>query len=171
MKYFNTYVFISTLASSSLLVFTPLTYATDLSGNFDVTITIASMCTMNTSSIGVVAFGSQPSAATNIQATGGSIDVTCTLGTSYTLGLNSGGNDDGSTRRMIGQTVDTDFVAYVLYSDPTNLSAWGDGTTFGAVKDGTGLGTLQSHIIYGKVPSANASAQNYKDTVTATVTW
>lgn len=168
MKYLNRYVFISTFAS--ILGFTPQVYATDLSGNFDVTITITSMCTMDTTSGGNVAFGPQPSAATNIQVSSVSILVTCTQGNSVISALGAGGNADGSSRRMEGVSDASQFVAYELYSDAYS-TLWGNGTIFGAVKGDTGIGSSQAHTIYGQVPSANALAQDYKDTVTATVTW
>ncbi|WP_049722205.1 Csu type fimbrial protein [Gilvimarinus polysaccharolyticus] len=171
MKYFNRRIFINVIIKASVLCFTPLVFASSETGNFDVTLTITSSCSINTATDGNVAFGNQASSATNIQVSTASIEVSCTQGTPYTLALNNGANADATSRRMIGQTVATDFVPYELYLD-TYTTLWGDGVTFGAVKSGlTGNGTTQSHAIYAQVPSANASAQDYKDTVTATITW
>lgn len=168
MKYSSPCVFISVI----LVLLAPLTtYADTETGTFDVTITITSSCTIDTATDGDIYFGSQASTATNIQISTASIDVSCTPGTPYTIALDDGVNSDGTTRRMIGQTVATDFVAYELYSD-SYTTLWGDGVTLGAVKGGlTGNGTIQNHIIYAQVPSANSSAQDYQDTVTATITW
>lgn len=171
MKYFHRHALISVLAGSSILGLTPLAYAADTNGNFDVTITIDSSCTIDTATDGDVVFGSQISSATNIQIGTASIDVTCTQGTAYSIALNDGANANATSRRMIGQTLATDFVPYQLYSD-AYTTLWGDGTTFGALKGAqTGTGAIQNHIVYGQVPSTNFSAQDYKDTVTATVTW
>ncbi len=171
MHYFNPYTLLKVLAKVSIFGFAPLVFAGSDTGNFDVTITITSSCSIDTSTDGNVVFGSQASSATNIQVSSASIDVTCTQGTAYTVALNSGANADATSRRMIGQTVNTNFVAYELYSD-TYTTLWGDDTTFGSVKGGlTGSGAIQNHSIYAQVPSASAPAQDYKDTVTATITW
>lgn len=171
MKKFNRHISMLMLAKVSIFGLSPMVYAATDTGNFDVTITITSSCTIDTATNSNVVFGSQASSATNIQVGTASIDVICTDGTAYSIALNAGANADATSRRMIGQTVNTDFVPYQLYSD-TYTTLWGDGTTFGVLKDGlTGNGTIQNHIIYGQVPSANFSAQDYKDTVTATITW
>lgn len=163
--------FLTLISTLSLLALSPQNIAATDTGNFDVTITITSTCSIDTASNADVSFGNQASTATNIQISTASINVTCTQGTPYTLALNSGSNADATSRRMIGQTVNTDFVPYELYSDAYS-TLWGDGTTFGAVSSGhSGNGAAQSHTIYAQVPSANASAQDYQDTVTATVTW
>lgn len=170
-KYFDPRALLNLLTKAALIGFTPLLYAASDTGNFDVTMTVTSSCSIDTATDGDVVFGSQASSATNIQISTASINVTCTQGTAYTLALNDGANADGTSRRMIGQTVNTDFVPYELYSD-AYTTLWGDGTTFGALKGGlTGNGAIQNHIIYAQVPSANVSAQDYQDTVTATVTW
>lgn len=171
MKCLNRRVLVGTIASLSVLGFASQIHADTDTGNFDVTITITSSCAIDTATDGDVAFGNQVSSATNIQVSTASIDVTCTQGTAYTIALNDGANADATSRRMIGQVINTDFVPYELYSD-AYTTLWGDGTTFGAVKGGlTGNGAAQNHVIYAQVPSANASAQDYQDTVTATVTW
>jgi spore coat protein U-like protein len=171
MKCFNRQILINVLAKALIIGLVPLAYADTETGNFDVTISITSSCTIDTATNGNVAFGNQASSATNIQLNTASIDVMCTQGTAYSLALNDGANADGTSRRMIGQTINTEYVPYELYSD-AYTSLWGNGTTFGAIKGGlTGNGAMQNHIIYAKVPSANFSAQDYKDTVTATITW
>jgi len=173
MKYFDGYYLIRILVSASVLGlgFTTQIYAATDTDQFDVTITIVSTCAIDAATAGDVDFASQASTATNIQVSTASISVTCTSGTPYSIALNDGANADGTSRRMQGQSVGTDFVAYELYSD-AYTTLWGDGTTFGAEKGGlTGNGLAQGHTIYAQVPSANFPAQNYEDTVTATVTW
>ncbi|MBU2886483.1 spore coat U domain-containing protein [Gilvimarinus agarilyticus] len=157
--------------SLAILTFSPLALSDTETGNFDVTITITASCTIDTASDGNINFGTQASTATNIQISTASIDVSCTQGTPYTIALNDGTNSDGTSRRMKGQTVATDYIPYELYSD-AYTTPWGDGVTLGSVKSGlTGNGGTQNHVIYAQVPSANASAQDYQDSVTATITW
>ena len=170
MQSFRFQSMMSTFAKVAMLSFTPLVFAATDADDFDVTITITATCSIDTTTADV-AFGSQASTATNVQNSTATIDIICTNGTSYSIALNGGANADGTSRRMIGQTDAGVFVPYELYSD-NYTTLWGDGTTFGALKAGqTGTGLTQSHIIYGQVPSANFSAQDYSDTVTATVTW
>ncbi len=170
-KYVTSTRLLGMTALFAFSIFNAHLYAATDTGNFDVTITITSTCDIDTASNADVAFGNQASTASNIQISTASINVTCTQDTPYTIALNSGTNADATSRRMIGQTVNTDFVPYELYSDAYS-TLWGDGTTFGAVSGGhTGNGSSQSHTIYGQVPSANAPAQDYQDTVTATITW
>lgn len=171
MSHFNRHALINVLAYIYLLGGMSVAYAATDTGNFDVTITVTSSCTIDTATDGDVDFGSQISSATNVQISTASIDVICTSGTAYTLMLNDGANADATSRRMKGQTSATEFVPYELYSD-AYTTLWGDGATFGALKGGlTGTGAIQNHIIYAQVPSANSPAQVYKDTVTATVAW
>tara|TARA_R110002049_G_scaffold45948_1_gene133642 strand:+ start:18703 stop:19218 length:516 start_codon:yes stop_codon:yes gene_type:complete len=171
MDLYNRYVHIITFTCASIFGFTLSAHAETATDSFDVSITITSTCSIDAATDGDIAFGNQLSSVTNIQLSTASIDVVCTLGTPYTLALNNGLNADATSRRMIGQTVNTEFVPYELYSDAFT-TLWGDGTLLGALKLGLiGTGLTQSHTIFAQVPSTNASAQDYSDTVTATITW
>jgi spore coat protein U-like protein len=160
----------SLLASLALLAATayaPATLAQSASDDFDVTITITSTCSIDAATAGNIDFLSVASTATNVQATG-TLSVTCTNGTPYSVALGEGSNNAGggaAGRRMEAGGV---LVPYQLYSDASRTVVWDDDA---GVVAGTGSGSAQPLTVYGLVPSANFPAGNYSDTVTATVTY
>jgi spore coat protein U domain-containing protein, fimbrial subunit CupE1/2/3/6 len=141
------------------------TYAT---GQFTVTITIQSTCTVDTSSSDID-FGSQGLLTTDLTDTS-TIGVECTDGTDYTLGLDAG-TGTGATvaaRKMTGSGSNT--VTYSLYQDSGYSTVWGD--TSGNWQSGTGSGGTDTYTIYAKVPAQTTPAPDtYTDTITATVTY
>jgi spore coat protein U-like protein len=62
------------------------------------------------------------------------------------------------------------FIAYGLYRDAGRQDFWGEvvGTDTLA---GTGTASAQSIPVYGRVPSTDAPAGSYSDTVVATITY
>jgi spore coat protein U-like protein len=103
----------------------------------------------------------------NVDENGG-VDVTCTPGTTYNVGLNNGLNGDGPTERRMtlgGQT-----VTYGLYRDAARSQPWGN--TIGSdTVPGTGAGTAQNITVFGRVPPQTTPPPGtYTDTVVVTVT-
>lgn len=136
---------------------------------FNVTVTITTVCNVDAAAATDVAFGSQPSTATNIDAAG-ALSVQCTTSAPYAIALDNGLNGASvSTRAMnSGATL----VPYQLYRDV----ARGPGDVWGStagVDDytGTGNGAVQNIPVYGRVASANFPAGSYADVVTATITY
>lgn len=154
-------------------------YAATDTTQFDVTISIQPSCNISTGGNGVspLAFGSHDSFQSNVvgQTT---LSVTCTTGADYDLGLDAGLHastpDDVNTRRMqgISTTPDNqaDYVPYQLYQDSARSAVWGNTIDTNTVPS-TGTGAVQTHVIYGQVPSTNYTVGDYQDTVTATVTF
>lgn len=97
--------------------------------------------------------------------------VTCTPGTSYDVGMDTGVHATGGVRRM-KSALGADMIPYVLYSDATRTTAWG-GTSGTNTVTGT-AGLLPATLtVYGRVPS-NAplvAAGAYADVVTVSVTF
>lgn len=137
---------------------------------FDVTLTITAACTINTPAATNVAFGSQPSTATNIDAAG-QLNVNCTPNTGYTIalspGLHAGGG--GIASRAMASVAGT-LVPYQLYQNAARTTVWGQTPGTDTVA-GTGNGAVQQIAVFGRVPSANFPATSYTDTVTATITY
>ena len=138
---------------------------------FDVKLNVKKACSISASDLD---FGSHDfSESANIDATS-TITVKCTKGTSYTVGLNAGstsGNTD-TARKMAGITSgNTDTVAYALYSNSGRTTNWG--ATVGMPTAATGNNNNQTLTVYGRVlPGAlNVQADDYKDTITATITY
>lgn len=161
---------LAALALLAAAAYTPGASAQSATDTFDVTITISSACSIDAQTAGDIAFGTTASTATNVDSTG-TLSITCTPQTAYTVALGDGVNNDGSGvagRRMLNQTIPGAYVPYQLYNEPTRTTVWG--STAGTVT-GTGNGAAQTLTVYGRVPSANFPAGSYLDTVVATVTY
>jgi spore coat protein U-like protein len=157
---------LSIIASALLAVAAGPTLAADTT-TFNVSVTITAVCNVDAAAPANVAFGSQPSTATNIDADG-ALNVQCTSTAPYTITLDNGLNGiSASTRAMnSGATL----VPYQLYRNAARGAGDVWGSTAG-VDDytGTGNGAVQNIPVYGRVASANFPPGSYSDTVTATI--
>ncbi|MCU6243785.1 spore coat U domain-containing protein [Enterobacter kobei] len=137
--------------------------------SFAVKLTVTSTCDINTVPATDIEFGSHSSTSTNINSTG-SLTVNCTIGTPYTIALDSGVNNNGSIRRMAGQDSFNSgvYVPYELYKNSARTEVWNDGSGTYA---GTGTGANESVPVYASVASMNVAAGDYLDTVTAFITY
>lgn len=129
-----------------------------------VTATVSAACVVSTSP---VAFGVyNPTAGTVLDGTG-TVSVTCTNGTSYSVALDGGGQADVLARAMSNHP---DLLTYQLYSDAARTTVWG--TTGGDLVNATGTGVQVDHTVYGRVAaSQNVAVGSYTDTVNVTVTY
>lgn len=159
---------LSLIASGLLALIAGPAFAADTT-TFNVTVTITAVCNVDAAAAADVAFGSQPSTATNIDAAG-ALNVQCTTSAPYAIALDNGQNGaDVNSRAMInGATL----VPYQLYRN----AARGAGDVWGATVgvddyNGTGDGTVQNIPVYGRVASANFPPGAYSDVVTATITY
>lgn len=166
---------------------------------FNVTIKITKACTVNagsgqagkiTSDSYTVAgadldFGQVASSSTaDVTATGNAgttngIQVNCTKGTGYTIGLAPSNNNQVGVGSMSALntgsvTGNTDTIEYTLWQNSARTTVWGN-TTTGTINvlTDTGTGAVQSHPVYGKVAGSqlNKTADRYADQVTATITY
>lgn len=123
-------------------------------------------------------FGSTASAiAANIDSTA-TISAQCTNTIPYSVGLSSGVNASGSQNRMrLGATAN--YVNYNLYTDSARSQAWTTTTSTTSCTSGvntcslgTGTGSSQNIIVYGRVPAQTApAAGTFTDTVVVTFTF
>jgi len=99
------------------------------------------------------------------------LSVTCTLTTTYNIGLNAG-TATGATvtnRSMIGPG--SALLGYKLFRDSGHTANWGNTVGTDTVS-GTGTGLAQSVPVYGRIPAAEfATPGSYADTITATITY
>jgi spore coat protein U-like protein len=107
------------------------------------------------------------------------VDVRCTAGEAYSVGLSNGQNWDGNTRRM--KSVANNYMSYEIWKDALAESRWGEAGTerwpsANASVNGANLnGTLTQLFTYhAKVlatqPSGSAQpAGTYKDTLRVSV--
>jgi spore coat protein U-like protein len=124
---------------------------------------VSPICSVSAGSLG---FGTYSAAAATLGVA--SISVNCSNGGAYQVSLESGQYSTGSTRRMAGPG--GNFLNYELYSNSGRSIAWGNGTAFGGQVSGTGSGSAQSLVVYGRIPASQLSTPgSYSDSVIVTV--
>lgn len=99
----------------------------------------------------------------------GSVTVTCSNGSNYSIGLDGGLHYDG-----VGRWVDDgngNSVQYLLFQDASYLTLWGDGVNNGPVLNDVGNGASQTHPVYGAIPGGNFGAGPYSDAVNVSVNY
>jgi spore coat protein U-like protein len=101
----------------------------------------------------------------------GSLGVTCTSGSPYSVGLNNGLTGTGPTQRKMKKGSET--VTYGLYKNAARDQPWGDlAQGAGFVWSGSGTGGSQPFTVYGRAPAQTTPSPGaYADTVVATVTY
>ena len=136
--------------------------------NLSVTATVGPNCTISTATVAFPAYDPVvANASTNDDGTG-SVIITCTRGTTATIGLGVGLNVSAGQMRMKDAT--TDYLNYALYQDSGRATVWGN----------SGAGLLspvaapdknpRTFTVYGRIPSGqDVPAGSYSDTVVATV--
>lgn len=145
-------------------------YAVTAAGVMTITATVASTCSVGTSSL---AYGSVSSAA--IQAgdidRNGTVTVNCTTGSSYSVALGAGGGT-GATFASRQMTSGSTLLNYSMYTTAARTSVWGDGTLASATVPGTGSGAGQTITVYGRIFAGQTIPSGaYTDTVAVTVTY
>jgi len=141
-------------------------------GNFQVSATVASSCTVSGA---LLNFGSaiDPLAASVPVDASSALTVQCTNTTPYAVsldaGLNAGGAGNFGSRSMKSGS---NALAYQLYVNAGRTTVWGDGSGGSSTASGTGTGSTQNITVYGRVPSLSGVVPGtYTDTVTVTITY
>jgi spore coat protein U-like protein len=135
---------------------------------FGVSATVADSCSVSASALAFGSIDPLGAAATDATTT---VDVTCSNGTTYDVGLDAGTTAGATvtTRQMTDGGVNT--LNYALYSDSGRTTNWGETVATDTVA-GTGNGTAQTLTVYGRVPDQpTAVVASYSDTITVTVTF
>lgn len=101
----------------------------------------------------------------------GGISVVCTNGTDWSASADAG-TGAGATLAIRQMSDGAETLNYVLYTEATRTTIWGDGVTTATI-DGTGSGVAQNSVIYGRISASQTgvSAGSYADTVAVTVTY
>ncbi|WP_233827742.1 Csu type fimbrial protein [Paraburkholderia sp. ZP32-5] len=105
----------------------------------------------------------------------GAVNITCTTGTSYNVGLDQGGATGATvtTRKLTIDDQSGATLAYSLTTDQQGQTNWGDTVGTDTVP-GTGNGATQSIPVYMQIRAADLQAAvvgHYSDTVNVTVTY
>jgi spore coat protein U-like protein len=153
-----------------------------IQGNLGVTLTIGAGCVVgggnsagSVNDFGAISFGTYSSLSNIIDASAtgsggaGTLSLTCTTGTAYTVALNNGLHVGAGNQRQMASTAGA-LIKYNLYQDQARATAWSTGAN---ALTGTGTGAAVPLIVYGRVPAATTTPDpdTYNDTVTMTVTW
>jgi spore coat protein U-like protein len=142
--------------------------ASTQSTTFSVTATVLASCSV---SAGTLAFGSYTPTSGSPSDASSTLNVVCTNGTTYTVALDGGATANNVAARQMNDT-NSHMLAYGIYKDSARATIWGDGTGSTVTQSGTGTGALQPFTAYGRVAASQfASAGNYTDTVTVTVSY
>jgi spore coat protein U-like protein len=154
----------------STLCLTQATQAADATGVVNITASVTTDCSVGASTL---AFGTVASAtiqAGNVDATG-TVAITCTSGTNYTVKLDVGAGTGASfaSRKM---TAGANLLNYSIYNTAGHTTVWGDGTTSTVTVAGSGSGSAQSLTAYGRIFAGQTpNAASYTDTVNVTVSY
>ena len=155
------------LASTGLLI-APAAQAVTTTTTFPVTATVLKACIVTANPL---AFGNyDPTASTALDGST-TLSVLCTVGTSFTVGLNTGTASGATvtTRRM---TSGANTLGYGLYQEAARTNHWGN-TPGTDTPLATTAPVLPSTLtVYGRIPaSQNVPAASYTDTITVTVNY
>ena len=138
---------------------------------FGVTATVLKTCSVAANPLG---FGNYTPGAGALAANT-TVNVKCTKGTTFTVGLNGGTTTGGTiSQRLMSNGTDT--LQYNLYTTAGFTTLFGDGTTGSTMPGtGTGIATAVAVTVFGSLPD-NATNQNvstgaYSDTINVTVTY
>jgi len=142
-------------------------YAATATSSIAVTAAILQTCIVSASAL---AFGTYDPTSATPSDSSTALTVTCSLATTYNVGLSAGGGSGASvaTRKMTsgGNTLD-----YSLYTSAARSTVWGNTVGVDTVS-GTGTGLPVAYTVYGRVAAQQSvPAGAYTDTVTVTVTY
>jgi spore coat protein U-like protein len=141
--------------------------AATVTGTFNVQVTIAATCVLNSASN--LNFGTQGVLAANVNQTS-TITVTCTNTTPYNIGLDKGVNGGSVTTRQM-KAAGPALINYSLFRDAAMTLNWGQTIGTDTVLS-AGTGSAQAFSVYGQIPPQPSPLPAvYNDTITVTVTY
>ena len=148
-------------------------YDRELDIEFKVEVLMIKNCQVTTTGaldLGSITSGSTP---TIKSSNANLINVTCTNGTPYNIGLSpSNGNVDGMG--VMKNSTATDIIPYQLQSNASG-KVWGNrnvtSTTIGNGVGRVGTGVVKGETVFAKVSHTDVKPDNYSDTVTVHVNY
>ncbi len=129
-----------------------------------VTAIITNLCSVNT-----VALAFAELSLVGVTNSTGAVNVTCTIGGTYTVSLDSGLHATGSQRNLTS-LLSNNVLSYNVYSDSARSIPWLAASP--NVVTGIGTGLPQPLIVYGQIPANQTIVVGaYLDTIQVTVTY
>ena len=111
-----------------------------------------------------------PTSSTDLDETT-TLDVLCTVGTSFEVGL-SAGTASGATVTTREMTGSSDTLGYGLFQNVSRSTNWGNTPGTDTPAPITAGVLTETMTVYGRVPAGqNVAAGAYADTITVTVTY
>ncbi|AHM74289.2 spore coat U domain-containing protein [Yersinia hibernica] len=160
----------------------PVESAGSVTGTLGATLTIITGCYVNDgttpgglTNLGTINFGTVSTLNTRIRqpyssTTNGALNLYCSAGTAYNIGIDNGAHASTNQRRLSGGT--SEFVNYNLFKDSGYSQAWGTTGSDLLTGTATAIGTAIPLTVYSEVPvQATPSVSTYTDTVNVTVNW
>lgn len=133
--------------------------------NIGASASVTTVCTMDSTALafGEVALtGATPGTAT--------VNVTCTGGGDYTVGLGNGLHNVAAQRNLMSGS---NILAYDLFKETGHTTRWGDAGA--GLVSGTGTAVEQTLTVYGQVTTGqtlvSGNGTPYTDTVQVTLTY
>jgi spore coat protein U-like protein len=125
--------------------------------------TVAAVCTISPQGVN---FGNYDTLDTQPVDGVGNISVQCDAETTFTIALGPGSGNYAARRMTSGSNV----LEYNLFTEPTRLTVWGDGSAGSSTI--TRTASTAEQAIYGRVPARqNVPAGPYADVVFVTLTY
>lgn len=146
----------------------PAAIAQTATTTFPVTATVLKSCSVSATPL---AFGTyNPTSATPLDATT-TLSVLCTVGTSFTVGLNAG-TAAGATVTTRQMSNGANRLNYALFQQAGRTTNWGNTPGTDTPPATTAPVTPSALTVYGRVPAGqNVPAGDYTDTITVTVNY
>ena len=139
--------------------------ASSQTSNISASANVSTACTMDSSALAfgeVALIGPTPGIAT--------INVTCTGGGAYTVGLGNGLHNVAAQRNLVSGS---NILAYDLFKESAHATRWGDAGA--GLVSGVGTALEQSLTVYGQVTTGqvivSGNGAPYTDTVLVTLTY
>jgi spore coat protein U-like protein len=135
---------------------------------FPVTATVLKACVVSATALNFGNYDPTSGTATDASST---ITVLCTVGTSFTVGLNAG-TGSGATVTNRGMTNGGNTLHYALYQDTGRTTNWGNTAGTDTPAAIVAPVSTSSLTVYGRIAAGqNVAAASYTDTVTVTVNY
>lgn len=153
----------------SSVAFSSVVAAATATAQFPVTALVVDSCVVGASPL---AFGEYNGISGGVSDSVGVITPLCTSGTYYAVSLSAGLGSGAtqSNRLLTGPNGTT--LNYGIYTDPSRLTSWGDGTGGTSQPQGEGAGSAQPILMYGRISTGqHASVGAYSDTITVTISF
>lgn len=155
--------------------FIPEANAATINGTLQIKVNVEQACNLNSGDNSVIDFGTwgKFSGSTKAQtAESYGIELQCTKGIDYKIGLDNGLNPtnavDFNDRRM---KFGTNYIKYYLYKEVTQTNYWGS-IASGYSLSATSNGDVQKYPVFAGIPAqATPAAGQYSDTVKVEVTY